>query len=98
VGVPQIDLPERTFQFACRVVRVCRHLSREPGISRQVAGQLLRAGTSVGANIEEAIAAYTPREFACKYALVLREAREAKYWLRLLIATQSSVKPPPVGS
>ena len=53
---------------------------------RQVAGQLLRAGTSVGANAEEAKAAFTRREFACKNCLVLREARESHYWLRLVAA------------
>lgn len=54
---------------------------------RQVAGQLLRAGTSVGANTEEAKAAYTRREFASKNSIVLRECHEARYWLRLATAT-----------
>ena len=48
----------------------------------------MRAGTSVGANAEEARAAYTRREFACKTSLVLREAREPRFWLRLIVATQ----------
>ena len=62
-------------------------ISREPGVSRQIAWQLLRAGTSVGANAEEAKAAYSRRDFAAKTALVLREARETHYWLRLIGAT-----------
>ena len=74
--MPHRDLPSRTFDFACRIVHICRQLSETPGVRRQIAGQLLRAGTSVGANVEEAKAAYSKREFACKYALVLREARE----------------------
>jgi len=53
-------------------------------VSRQIAGQLLRSGTSVGANAEEAKAAYSRREFACKTCVVLRESRETLYWLRLI--------------
>ena len=82
------DLCQRTFLFACEIVRLCRTIAQEPGVPRQMAGQLLRAGTSVGANAEEAKSAYARRDFACKNALVLREAREASYWLRLLQATQ----------
>jgi four helix bundle protein len=80
------DLCERTFLFASDIVGLCRELSRVAGLSRQLAGQLLRAGTSVGANAEEAKAAYSRREFACKSSLVLRESREALYWLRLIAA------------
>ena len=80
------DLCERTFLFACDIVTLCRHLSREPGVSRQIAGQLLRAGTSVGGNTEEAKGAYTRHEFAFKNSLVLREARESRFWLRLVEA------------
>ena len=86
MGEKPRDLCERTFLFACAIVGLCRALSREPGVSRQLAGQLLRSGTSVGANAEEAKAAYTRREFACKNSIVLRESREALYWLRLIAA------------
>jgi four helix bundle protein len=82
------DLSERTFLFACDIVRFCRSLSSEPGASRQLAGQLLRAGTSIGANTEEAKAAYTRREFASKNSIVLRECHEARYWLRIIGTTQ----------
>jgi four helix bundle protein len=86
--MPARDPCARTFDFACGIVRLCRQLSANPGISRQIAGQLLRAGTSIGANAEEAKAAYTRREFACKYALVLREARETHCWLRLIAVSR----------
>ena len=86
MGEKPRDLCERTFLFACDIVGLCLALSREPGVSRQLAGQLLRSGTSVGANAEEAKAAYTRREFACKNSIVLRESREALYWLRLIAA------------
>ena len=47
------DLPERTFEFARRVVVLCRFLDQEPGVSRTLGNQLLRSGTSIGANVEE---------------------------------------------
>jgi len=80
------DLAERTFQFACEIVRFCRKLSREPGITRQIAWQLADAGTSVAANYEEAKGSYSRREFAAKNAIVLKEAREAHLWLRVILA------------
>ena len=90
---PPRCLEDRTFSFACDIVRFCRALSGRPGIHRHVAYQLLRSGTSVGANVEEAKAAFTRREFACKYSLVLRECRETVYWLRLIATTGLSDEP-----
>jgi four helix bundle protein len=49
---------------------------------------MLRAGTSIGANVEEAKSAYSRREFASKYSISLREARECHYWLRIVRADQ----------
>ena len=80
-----IGLGERTFKFACDVVRFCRELSEEPGVVRQIAWQLAAAGTSIAANYEEAKGSYSRREFAAKNAIVLKEAREARLWLRLII-------------
>jgi four helix bundle protein len=80
------DLCERTFLFSCDIVAFCLVISRTPGVHRQVAGQLLRAGTSVGANAEEAKAADTRRELAFKNGIVLREARESRFWLRIIEA------------
>ncbi len=47
------DLPERTFEFAKRIVLLCRFLEKKPGVSRTLENQLLRSGTSIGANAEE---------------------------------------------
>jgi four helix bundle protein len=82
------DLCDRTFLFSCEIVTFCLAMARQPGATRQIAGQLLRAGTSVGANAEEAKAAFTRREFACKNAIVLRESRESRFWLRVIAATR----------
>jgi four helix bundle protein len=87
------DLYQRTFLFACAIVNTCKHLSRVPGVERQIAGQLLRSGTSIGANFEELKAAYTPREFACRYSIVLREARETHFWLKVIEATGLATPP-----
>lgn len=81
------DLCDRTFLFATDIVAFCLALSQQPGARRQIAGQLLRAATSVGANAEEAKAAYSRREFVFKNAIVLREARESRYRLRLIAVT-----------
>jgi len=82
------DLCERTFLFACDIVKFCRELGKEPGAARQISWQLLDAGTSIGANTEEAKAAYSRREFAAKNGIVLRECRETLFWLRVILATQ----------
>jgi four helix bundle protein len=48
------DIRERAFEFALRIIKLCQHLDRKPGVPRSLGYQLLKAGTSVGANIEEA--------------------------------------------
>jgi four helix bundle protein len=83
---PPFDLAERTFRFACAIVRFCRKLAGEPGVTRQIAWQLADAGTSIAANYEEAKAAYSRRDFAAKSTIVLKEARESRLWLRLIEA------------
>lgn len=82
------DLGERTFQFACAVVRFCRKLSAEPGVVRHIAWQLADAGTSVAANYEEAKGAYSRRDFVFKNSVVLKEARESRLWLRVILACE----------
>jgi four helix bundle protein len=83
--VPQHpDIVERSFSFALRVVRLCQHLEGQHGVARTLALQLLRSGTSVGANIEEAQAGQSKADFAAKVSIALKEARETHYWLRLI--------------
>ncbi|MCP4602093.1 MAG: four helix bundle protein [Proteobacteria bacterium] len=83
----RIDLPERTFEFARRVVQLCRVLDQTPGVSRTLANQLLRSGTSIGANVEEGQAGQSRLDFISKLSIACKEARETHYWLRLLAAT-----------
>ena len=82
------DIRERTFEFALRIIKLCNELNRKPGVCRDISRQLLKAGTSVGANAEEAQAAQSKPDFISKNSIALKEARETHYWLRLLIAAK----------
>jgi four helix bundle protein len=82
------DIRERTFKFAVRIIKLCYELDKKPGVSRNLSRQLLNAGTSVGANAEEAQAAQSKPDFISKNSIALKEARETHYWLRLLIAAE----------
>ncbi|HUP59887.1 MAG TPA: four helix bundle protein [Thermoanaerobaculia bacterium] len=78
------DLRERVFEFACAVLDLHRYLySREPSL-RFASGQAARAAASVGANLEEADAGQSRADFISKCTISLKEARESRYWLRIL--------------
>lgn len=64
-------------------MKLFRHL-RDSKVERELCSQLLKSGTSIGANIEEAIGASSRKDFIAKLAIAYREARESNYWLRLL--------------
>jgi len=89
-GQPPYDICERTFQLALRVVRLCMRLEVSWGTLGVLAKQLLRSGTSVGANLEEGQAAQSRADFVSKYSIARKEAREANYWLRLISASETS--------
>ena len=84
----ELDITKRSFQFAVRIVNLCRFLEKQDRVSRTLANQLLRSGTSVGANIEEAQAGQSKADFTAKMSIARKEARETLYWLRLLKATE----------
>ena len=75
-------IDERTFDFALEVVDLYKYLigNKEYILSKQV----LRSGTSIGANVQEAQAAQSKADFISKMSIASKEARETKYWLRLL--------------
>ena len=77
---------EKSFQFAIRIVRLYRYLRSEKK-EFVMAKQLLRSGTSIGANVAEAQQAQSRADFLSKINIALKEAAEAEYWLRLLHAT-----------
>lgn len=85
------DIKERTFEFAGEIVRVAQDLDTKPGTTRTLGRQLLRSGTSIGANMEDAQAGQSRPDFISKYSIALKEARETIYWLRLLKSSGVSV-------
>jgi four helix bundle protein len=86
---PPWDIRERSFLVSCRIVKFCSRLGRERDC-RRIADQLLDAGTSVGANAEEAKGAYSRREFAVKNCYSLKESRESVF---LIIACELTKDP-----
>jgi len=82
------DIKERTFEFAVRIIKLCQHLDKKAGGPRTLSNQLLKAGTSVGANVEEAQGGQSRADFISKNAIALKEARETHFWLKLLIAAK----------
>jgi four helix bundle protein len=74
---------EKSYAFALRIVRMYRHLT-EKRKEFVLSKQILRSGTSIGANIEEAIGGQSGRDFLAKLNIAYKEARETHYWLRLL--------------
>ncbi len=76
-------IEERTYKFALRVIKLA-HALPDDYASLAVGRQVLRSGTSIGANVEEAIGAASKRDFANKMTIAVKEARETHYWLRLI--------------
>jgi len=77
----------KSYNFAKRIVKLYLHLSKEKN-EYVLSKQLLRSGTSIGANIEEAQAGQSKKDFIAKTQISLKEAKETHYWLRLLRDTQ----------
>jgi four helix bundle protein len=94
---PPQDIVSRTFNFASSVVGLCVKLDERPGVGRVLMSQILRAGTSVPANVEEAQAAQSRADFVSKMSIALKEARETHLRLRLLapanVIAQESLTP-----
>ena len=79
---------ERSFGFACRIVKLCVKLWNGGPAARKIADQLFDCGTSIGANSEEAEGGQTKPDFIAKLAVSRKESRETIYWLRLAAATK----------
>src|ERR1044071_4051308 len=79
----RVDLRVRTKQFALRVIRLCSALPKRPDAD-VIGRQVLRSGTSVGANFREAHRARSDAEFVSKLGDCLKELEETCYWLELL--------------
>ncbi len=73
----------KSFDFALRIVKMYRYLTEEKK-EFVLAKQILRSGTSIGANAEEAVGGQSKKDFMAKITIAYKEARETHYWLRLL--------------
>jgi four helix bundle protein len=78
------DICERTFKFGVTVIKISNSLPKTPA-GFAIASQLVRSGTSVGANVEEAQDGLTKKEFIKSMSIALKEARETRFWLRISI-------------
>ena len=79
-------IAEKSFHFAIRTVNLYRYLCTEKQ-EYVLSKQLLRSGTSIGANVAEAQQPQSRNDFISKLSIALKETTESKYWLRLLSAT-----------
>ena len=80
-------IENKSFQFAIRIVRLYKFLCEEKK-EYILSKQLLRAGTSIGANVTESQQAQSKPDFVSKISIALKEASETKYWIKLLGATE----------
>lgn len=75
-------IQKKSFSFALLVIRLYQALKENK--EYEISSQLLRSGTSIGANVEEGIAASSRKDFLYKMSIASKEGRETKYWLRLI--------------
>lgn len=79
------SIQDRTKLFGIRIIKASQYLIEQKGVARILANQLLRSGTSIGANSHEAVSAQSTKDFLSKYSIALKEARETEYWLTIII-------------
>jgi four helix bundle protein len=79
-------IQQKSYAFAVRIVKLSRYL-QETKKEYVLSKQLLRSGTSIGANVEEAIGRQSEKDFFAKLTISYKEARETHYWIRLLTDT-----------
>jgi len=79
-------IQEKSFNFAVRIVNLFKYLCEEKK-EFVLSKQILRSGTSIGANIEESIGGQSDKDFFTKVTIAYKEARETIYWLKLFLAT-----------
>ena len=87
----QYDLEERTFKFARNTVRLCKGLPKTV-IDGEIAKQLVRSATSVGANYIEANEALSKKDFLMRIKICRKEAKESGYWMRLIEVSNLNMK------
>lgn len=76
-------IKDKSYRFGLNVIKICKTLDRNT-VSSVLIRQLIRSGTSIGANVEEAIGGVSKKDFVHKMSISYKEARESNYWLRLM--------------
>ena len=85
--VEEHALCERAFRFGCEITKLCVRLQERGPVVRRLSMKLLDSGTSIGANLEEGRAGQSKPDFIAKNFISLKEARETRFWLRLIGTT-----------
>lgn len=88
---PKYDLDERTSRFAEQIIDFCKSI-RQDLITKPIISQLVRAGTSIGANYSEADEAGSKKDFINKMTIAKKEIKETRYWLRIMAYTLPETK------
>lgn len=78
---------DKSYEFAILIVKVCRKIQLEKK-EFDLTRQLVRSGTSIGANVEEALGGFSRKDFLYKIGLAYKEARESNYWIRILFDSE----------
>ena len=81
------DIVERTFNFSIEIIKLISLLPKN-SLGFALTSQIVRSGTSIGANVEEAQGAISKKEFIQRMQIALKEARETRYWIRIIIETK----------
>ncbi len=82
-GEDKKDIVRRTYKFSLRILYLVQKLPKNT-LTNKIIDQLIKAGTSIGSNTEEASAGFSKNDFTYKMSIASKEARESNYWLRLL--------------
>ena len=89
MGLNESPIRKKSFEFACEIVNYCDFLKKQKDF--ELASQLLRSGTSIGANTREAQRGVSTKDFKNKFGIALKEADETLYWLEILKETKREV-------
>ena len=89
MGYQDNPIRKKSFEFACKIFHYCDSLKENKDF--EIASQLLKSGTSIGANTREAQRGVSKKDFKNKFGIALKEADETKYWLEILKATGREV-------
>ena len=84
------DLEDRTLEYGKRIIKLCKALNKDL-INRNLANQLIRSGTSMGANYREANETETKKDFQFRIRICRKEGKETMYWLKLIMEANPEI-------